>query len=222
MSEITFTTVAVDGDDAEAFLQGQLTCDVTKVDKEPTLGAYCDVKGRVLSNFWIHKADNGFRLYVPEGMAELTASTLQKYGAFSKVTVTKMRGHEAAIPVDRFYYILSEVAFILPQTSLLFTPQMISWEKHGGVSFEKGCYLGQEVVARTQHLGKLKRHLHRFQCHITLASAGDKIFNEHEEAVGVICDVTSGGQWMRGLAVIQDKAISEKMFINHEVVLLVS
>src|SRR3990167_546104 len=51
-------------------------------------------------------------------------------------------------------------ALILPETAELFTPQMIALEKQGGVSFKKGCYLGQEIIARTEHLGKLKRHLY--------------------------------------------------------------
>lgn len=42
-----------------------------------------------------------------------------------------------------------------------FVPQMADFDKMGGVSFHKGCYPGQEVVARTQYLGKVKRHLYR-------------------------------------------------------------
>jgi hypothetical protein len=41
-----------------------------------------------------------------------------------------------------------------------FVPQMINWEVLGGVSFQKGCYPGQEIVARTQYLGKLKRRMY--------------------------------------------------------------
>ena len=42
-----------------------------------------------------------------------------------------------------------------------FVPQMVNFDKIGGVSFHKGCYPGQEIVARTQYLGKVKRHLYR-------------------------------------------------------------
>lgn len=49
---------------------------------------------------------------------------------------------------------------ILPATQAQFTPQMANVELLGGVSFTKGCYTGQEVVARTQHLGKVKRRLY--------------------------------------------------------------
>jgi folate-binding Fe-S cluster repair protein YgfZ len=36
-------------------------------------------------------------------------------------------------------------------------PQMVNFELLGGVNFKKGCYPGQEIVARSQYLGKLKR-----------------------------------------------------------------
>ncbi len=44
-----------------------------------------------------------------------------------------------------------------------FIPQMIGLHHTGAVSFKKGCYTGQEVVARMQYLGKLKRHLCRME-----------------------------------------------------------
>jgi tRNA-modifying protein YgfZ len=43
-----------------------------------------------------------------------------------------------------------------------FTPHMLNLDLLGGVSFEKGCYTGQEIVARTQYLGQVKRRLARF------------------------------------------------------------
>jgi folate-binding protein YgfZ len=58
---------------------------------------------------------------------------------------------------------LAEVLTAIPRvqsaTSECFVPQMINFESVGGVSFTKGCYPGQEVVARSQYLGKLKRRM---------------------------------------------------------------
>ncbi|NIM28647.1 MAG: folate-binding protein [Gammaproteobacteria bacterium] len=48
-----------------------------------------------------------------------------------------------------------------PETSDAFVPQMINLDRIGGVSFTKGCYVGQEIVARTQHLGRIKRRMYR-------------------------------------------------------------
>lgn len=44
-----------------------------------------------------------------------------------------------------------------------FVAQMVNFELLGGVSFQKGCYPGQEIVARTQYLGKLKKRMYRAQ-----------------------------------------------------------
>ena len=53
------------------------------------------------------------------------------------------------------------VASIGPDTSDAFVPQMINLDRIGGISFTKGCYVGQEIVARTQHLGRIKRRMYR-------------------------------------------------------------
>ena len=95
-----------------------------------------------------------------------------------------------------------KIVLIEPSTSGRFTPQMLDLEKHGAVSFNKGCYLGQEVVARTQHLGKLKRHLHQ----ITLPpdntlNVGDSLFTESQQEAGIIVARIHN----QALAVIQDR-----------------
>ncbi|MFJ2991530.1 YgfZ/GcvT domain-containing protein [Pandoraea sp. NPDC087047] len=54
----------------------------------------------------------------------------------------------------------SGVARVTTATQEQFVPQMINWEVVGGVNFRKGCYPGQEVVARSQYRGTIKRRLH--------------------------------------------------------------
>ncbi len=49
-----------------------------------------------------------------------------------------------------------------PATAALWLPQMLNLDLVGGLSFSKGCYVGQEIVARTQHLGRLKRRMLRY------------------------------------------------------------
>ena len=55
--------------------------------------------------------------------------------------------------------VLSGIARIEAASQELFVPQMVNFELVGGVDFKKGCYPGQEVVARSQYLGKLKRRM---------------------------------------------------------------
>ncbi|AOU98136.1 glycine cleavage system protein T [Acidihalobacter yilgarnensis] len=65
--------------------------------------------------------------------------------------------------------ILAGVPVIQPGTSEAFVPQMANMELIDGVSFHKGCYPGQEIVARMQYLGNLKRRMYRV--HIDAESA---------------------------------------------------
>lgn len=76
-------------------------------------------------------------------------------------TVLDVRG----APVGREPWELLDIRAALPvirsQTSDAFVPQMTNLQLLGGVNFKKGCYTGQEVVARMQYLGKLKRRMYR-------------------------------------------------------------
>ena len=71
----------------------------------------------------------------------------------------------AGRPVGHEAWALTEVEAavpeILPETQESFVPQMVNLQALGGVSFTKGCYAGQEVVARMQYLGTLKRRMYR-------------------------------------------------------------
>ena len=53
-------------------------------------------------------------------------------------------------------------AWITPSTNALWLPQMLNLDLVGGVSFSKGCYTGQEIIARTQHRGRIKRRMLRY------------------------------------------------------------
>lgn len=80
--------------------------------------------------------------------------------------------------------------WITQATQEQFVPQMINLELIGGVSFQKGCYPGQEIVARTQYLGKLKRRM--YLASIAAADAtpasGTELFSEDlgEQASGMV------------------------------------
>jgi hypothetical protein len=70
----------------------------------------------------------------------------------------------------------SGVPVILPATQDQFVPQMANMELLHGVSFNKGCYPGQEIVARTQYLGKLKRRM--YLAHVDAdVKAGDEVYS---------------------------------------------
>lgn len=71
--------------------------------------------------------------------------------------------------VWRLLEIEAGVAVVEAANQEAFVPQMVNLHSLGGVSFNKGCYTGQEVVARMQYLGKLKRRMYR--AHVEAATA---------------------------------------------------
>ncbi len=78
--------------------------------------------------------------------------------------------------------IRSGIPVILPQTQEQFVAQMVNLELLGGVNFNKGCYPGQEIVARMQYLGKLKRRM--YLAHLSgsgAPQAGDELFSAEME-----------------------------------------
>ncbi len=71
--------------------------------------------------------------------------------------------------------VLSGVPFVTQPVFEAFVPQMLNYESVGGVNFKKGCYPGQEVVARSQFRGTLKRRMARVFSPVAL-SAGQDVF----------------------------------------------
>jgi folate-binding protein YgfZ len=73
-------------------------------------------------------------------------------------------GAAGAAPADPDLWALHEIRAgiptVLPETADAFVPQMANMQLIDGVSFHKGCYTGQEVVARMQYLGRLKRRMY--------------------------------------------------------------
>ena len=116
-------------------------------------------------------------------------------------------------PVGESAWRLLEIRDGLPNifaaTSELFVPQMTNLQLLNGISFKKGCYPGQEIVARMQYLGTLKRRM--YLGHVDTdqqPSPADSLFTgtDSEQAVGRIVDAQphpDGGQLL--LAVMQIK-----------------
>ncbi|ACT50111.1 CAF17-like 4Fe-4S cluster assembly/insertion protein YgfZ [Methylovorus glucosotrophus] len=77
---------------------------------------------------------------------------------------------------------------IFPATQEAFVPQMVNLDALGGINFKKGCYTGQEIVARTHYLGKVKRRslIGSLTATDSLPQPGDEVFAGEGEAVGQV------------------------------------
>ena len=208
------TVITFSGEGAEELLQGQLTCDVLKVSEEQSsLGALCNVKGRVVSSFILtFENPNQFNLICLKETSSKTIGALEKYIPFYKVEVkqdnnyqlfalakpeVKIQDLETSNEQNTFYYkglklidylekefflvvskkndnsplitstplsndinkwnvddIYADNIEITQELSGLYTPHELNYQKTQRVDFEKGCYTGQEIVARMHYRAK--------------------------------------------------------------------
>jgi tRNA-modifying protein YgfZ len=100
---------------------------------------------------------------------------------------------------------------VMPATRELFIPQMLNLQAIGGVSFKKGCYTGQEIVARMQYLGKLKRRLYRLALNAEeLPAPGTPLFSPtHGSSIGEVVIAARAEQNIELLAVLQAEAAED-------------
>ena len=82
----------------------------------------------------------------------------------------------------RLTEIEAAIPWVVKETQEKFVPQMINFELIGGVNFKKGCYPGQEIVARSQYLGKLKRRMLSASIAADEVAAGMEVFAETDPA----------------------------------------
>jgi folate-binding protein YgfZ len=115
------------------------------------------------------------------------------------------------------WWTLAEVRAGLAQvtqpTQDQFVPQMANFELIGAIDFKKGCYPGQETVARAQYRGQVKRRMYRGEVDATgsaMPAAGQDLFDSRPQAIGTIVNVAprpEGGYEILG--VIQASAVEE-------------
>ena len=190
----------VSGADAETFLQGQLSNDISKLDAlSVQLNAYCQHQGKILALFWVTKNEDSFFLSFPSDLLEAIKSRLQMFVIMSDVVIEDVtkdyiqvgsigETHQEALAINEKLSLIitnkqdisqfnmgptehwdkacidSALPEIFLMTSEKLVPQMLNLDiDEIGVNFSKGCYPGQEVVARLHYLGSAKRRLFAFE-----------------------------------------------------------
>ncbi len=101
--------------------------------------------------------------------------------------------HKAGSVCWDWLNIRAGIPVVTPGTREQFVPQMANFELIGGVSFKKGCYPGQEIVARMQYLGKSKRRMYLAHMEGEAApQAGDELFSAdmEDQASGMVVNAT--------------------------------
>ena len=143
-----------------------------------------------------------------DGCAELWISSTQ---AEEIRTLLAVKLTEAPLNDWLLGQIRAGIGQVFGPTRELFIPQMINLQALGGVSFKKGCYTGQEIVARMQYLGKLKRRLYRLSLPGSeLPAIASEVFSPvHASAVGEVVLAATADGAVELLAVLQQDAVSD-------------
>ncbi|MCP5418924.1 MAG: folate-binding protein YgfZ [Gammaproteobacteria bacterium] len=116
------------------------------------------------------------------------------------------RGTYAGPAAWRLLDIEAGIPTIYDATAEAFVPQMANLQLLQGINFQKGCYTGQEIVARTRYLGKAKRRMYRARVQSEPAPApGDAVFSATLGEIGKIADACrhpEGGHEVLAVAMI--------------------
>lgn len=236
--------VTVRGEEAEKFLQGQLTTDLRNLAPgDNRLAMHLNLKGRAMVSMRLFRTDSGFDLVTPAGKAEAVMEGLKKYALFSKVTLSLDDSRVALgfidekAAADHHAYSLHEpdssrwmalvakdspavseefgdaagwqsrdidagVAHVYPGGEDLWLPQALNYDLMDGVHFNKGCFLGQEVVARMHFKGQMKQRMRAWRWPGDVVPAtGTVLRNAEGKAVGELVQAVSVDGMVKALVV---------------------
>ena len=161
MTDNSYSKLVVSGADALEFLQGQLTIDLQKLGAGETRRAgWCNPKGRVICLFDVSAEDEGFTMTLPTELADDVVKRLTMFRFRSEVDFELQPAGDEGRLLENLH---NGVAEIWKAQSEKFTPHMLNLGLINAVDFDKGCYTGQEIVARTQYRGASKRRCVRFE-----------------------------------------------------------
>lgn len=220
MSHLAFSSFTLHGVDAQKFLQGQVTVNVEKLVENLTrYTAICSLKGRIQFGLWLKKINTEhFEIVTTADQAEEFAKHIQKFGAFSKMKLeqgssvfpsvngehTEFSNTETDLNAWQLHAIETGQAWISAITSQEFQPQELRLHQREGVHYDKGCYIGQEIIARLWFKAKPKHWLHLVQGTGNAPEVASKLHNDIEVVNSISID---GGY--KALVVAKPAAIEE-------------
>ncbi len=219
------STVVAVGRDARIFLNGQCTQNIlTLADSSTARAAFLTPQGRVIALALARAVGESVRLVLPTDLAEALRSHLGKYVLRSKVQLAietpdaaDLTGAQAALGLTSAQtWALAKIQAGEPTVTALtsgsWIPQMLNLDLLDAISFQKGCYTGQEIVARTQHLGRIKRRMFRYRVAGAPPACLDALLHEAVK-VGEVVDAATDGDYSECLAVTALDCRDRELFL---------
>lgn len=191
------------GPDAVRFLNGQITQDVRKVMGTGLVLPSCvtDAKGKLQFRVWIAEGCGGVVVICREGMTEALEARLTRYLIADDVEVRdvsdKLRIGDFDFPeMDE----AERIAKGIPKWGAELKEGMLPPEAGldaTDISYNKGCYIGQEVISRIKSAGKVNRRLTKF------VFDGEGIIGEITDVEGKVCGEVTSASGLHGLGYLK-------------------
>jgi folate-binding protein YgfZ len=182
-NRFALSVLRVRGPDARTFLQSQLTSQIESIEEAFVPTAWCNPKGRVQAIMLISGRDERFDLVLPAPIADTVLKRLGMFRIGRRVEIEAVGTAQPAAPGDRGALPLAldtdralrvsdercsplpsnwlrrdidcSLPWVLPPAQARFLPQMLGLDALGGLSYRKGCFPGQEVIARVHYRGRV-------------------------------------------------------------------
>lgn len=171
-----------------------------------------DIENSLTQHYHVLPAQVDDVMQLPQGCLIKLPGQQPRYLLISESVQKTLAWPQASEDHWKLTDIQAGIPIITAATSAEFTPHALNYHLINGVSFTKGCYIGQEIIARTQYRGQVKQHLYQVKISSPQAlAAGDKIVNQQQAPVGTIINIaTVTNSQYEALAVIQESAVAAK------------
>jgi len=184
------TSLIVQGSQASEFLQGQITIDTQKISNEDFKPAcVCTNKGRVIATFWIKKIENGFKIAILDELRVSFEEHMKKYIPFFDAELKNDQQDnlkKELDPTEWMKFLINRgIVEVNRHTSSKFTPHELNYQNIEVIDFTKGCFNGQEVIARMEYRGKLKFAL-KISDNLQDQVKDSSIYNKEGKKVGEV------------------------------------
>lgn len=256
MTRPDYGVIRVTGEDAQEFLQGQLTNNVLLLAPDRAVrAAYCTPQGRAIALLTLLPQQNGLLIVLPRELVQPVMTRLRMFVMRSRVSLEEVESEGLLICANqlpdkssrrdhvtcdqngltwvastdpalvwrlleepgpgltefdanlaRQWQIDAGLPEIDERSGGQYIPQMLNLDALDAVSFRKGCYTGQEIVARTQHLGRIKRRLFRLEGKGSAPDPGASV-EVDDRGIGQVLLSASLDDGFSALAILQLDAV---------------
>jgi folate-binding protein YgfZ len=263
MHQTNYHCHLIAGNDAKTFLQGQFSCDLEEVTKNPKAGAYCLPDGKVIAFFYLCQIEQGYLLITSDDNAEAflkrlrmfvlradvqikpidyavlgylkeqevpieTAQNLsinlnQNLCVYIDISGSYSAQKDTALSVEQWNYLetLNGVPTLTDELRGKFILPFLNLDWLGAVSYQKGCYVGQEIIARLHYRSTPAKRSFIYTCNEELSDLKLSVPSACVDGDNKPCRVTPVRicRWQNSTALILEMATRnaprQTLILNH-------